>query len=84
LSGGSGESLKSDATPQGGSEAYRSFGVNMSARQAEHRAEDYRIPGVPTLAIAGKYTVDGDQAKMLTTSDQLIVMARAANRPSGK
>jgi len=64
--------------------AFRSFNVNMTAGQAEQRAEDYRIPGVPTLAIAGKYTVDGDQAKMLTTSDQLIVMARAANKPAGK
>jgi thiol:disulfide interchange protein DsbA len=65
-------------------EVYRSFGVNTSAGQAEQRAEDYRIPGVPTLAIAGKYTVDGEQAKMLTTSDQLIAMARAANKKSGK
>jgi protein dithiol oxidoreductase (disulfide-forming) len=65
-------------------EAFRSFNVNVSAGQAEQRAVDYRVPGVPTLAIAGKYTVDGDQAKMLTTSDQLIVMARAANKPSGK
>jgi thiol:disulfide interchange protein DsbA len=65
-------------------EAFRSFNVNMTAGQAEQRAEDYRIPGVPTLAIAGKYTVDGDQAKMLTTSDQLIVMARAASKKSGK
>jgi thiol:disulfide interchange protein DsbA len=61
-------------------EAFRSFNMNMSAGQAEQRAEDYRIPGVPTLAIGGKYTVDGAQAKMLTTSDQLIVMARAANK----
>jgi thiol:disulfide interchange protein DsbA len=65
-------------------EAYRSFGVNTAAGQAEQRAEDYRIPGVPTLAIAGKYIVDGDQAKMLTTSDQLIVMARAASKKSVK
>src|SRR3984957_14950668 len=64
--------------------AFRSFNVNMSAGQAEQKAEDYRIPGVPTLAIAGKYTVDGDQAKMLTTSDQLIVMARAASKKFGK
>jgi thiol:disulfide interchange protein DsbA len=65
-------------------EAYRSFGVNTSAGQAEQRAEDFRIPGVPTLAIAGKYTVDGEQAKMLTTSDQLIAMERAASKPAGK
>jgi len=38
---------------------------------------------VPTLAVAGKYTVDGDQEKMLVTSDQLIVMEQAANKKLG-
>jgi protein dithiol oxidoreductase (disulfide-forming) len=65
-------------------EAFRSFGVNNSAGQAEQRAEDFRIPGVPTLAIAGKYTVDGDHAAMLSTSDQLIAMARLDNKKPGK
>jgi thiol:disulfide interchange protein DsbA len=65
--------------------AFRSFNVNMSAGQAEQKAEDYRIPGVPALTIAGKYMVEGgEHAKMLSTSDQLIVMARAANKPAGK
>lgn len=64
--------------------AFRSFGVNTTAGQAEQKAEDFRIPGVPALAIAGKYTVGGDQAKMLTSSDQLIVMARAENKAPGK
>jgi thiol:disulfide interchange protein DsbA len=65
-------------------EAFRSFGVNTTVGQAEQKAVDYRIPGVPTLAIAGKYTVDGDQAKMLTTSDQLIAMELSASKKSGK
>src|SRR5258708_13448790 len=64
--------------------AFRSFGVNTTVGQAEQRAADFRIPGVTTLAIAGKYTVEGNQAKMLSTSDQLIVMERAANKRSGK
>jgi protein dithiol oxidoreductase (disulfide-forming) len=64
--------------------AYRSFGVNMSVGQSEQKSEEYRLPGVPTLAIAGKYTVSGDQAKMLSTSDQLIAMERAGNKKSGK
>jgi thiol:disulfide interchange protein DsbA len=66
------------------SAAFRSFGVNTNVGQAEQSAEDYRIPGVPALAIAGKYMVDGNQTKMLTSSDQLIVMARAASKPSAK
>ena len=65
-------------------EAYRSFGVVTTAGQAEQRAVNYRIPGVPTLAIGGKYVVSGNQAQMLTTSNQLIVMARAANKLSEK
>jgi thiol:disulfide interchange protein DsbA len=65
-------------------EAFHSFGVNTTVGQSEQKSVDYRIPGVPTLAIAGKYTVDGDQAKMLTTSDQLIAMECAANKKSGK
>jgi thiol:disulfide interchange protein DsbA len=65
-------------------EAFRSFNVNMSAGQADRRAEDYRIPGVPALAIAGKYTVSDDFAKMLNTSDQLIAMERAASKKAVK
>jgi thiol:disulfide interchange protein DsbA len=64
--------------------AFRSFGVNTAAGQAEQKAEDYQIPGVPTLAIAGKYTVTDVPAKMLTASDQLIVMTRNAKRAPGK
>jgi protein dithiol oxidoreductase (disulfide-forming) len=60
-------------------EAFRSFGVNTSAGQAEQKAEDYKIPGVPTLAISGKYIVSDDHSKMLSTSDQLIAMTRAAS-----
>ena len=64
--------------------AFRSFGVNTSEAQAEQKSVDYRIPGVPTLAIDGKYTVDGDQEKMLATSSQLIAMERVANQKAGK
>jgi protein dithiol oxidoreductase (disulfide-forming) len=64
--------------------AYRSFGVNTSTGQAEQNAVDYRISGVPTLAIAGKYTVSDTQDKMLTTSEQLIAMERTENEKSGK
>ena len=64
--------------------AYRSFGVNTSQAQAEQKAMEYRIPGVPTLAIAGKYTVSGDQEKMLTTSMQLIALEQPANKKTGK
>jgi len=64
--------------------AFRSFGVNTAAGQAEQKSADYQIPGVPALAIAGKYLVDGDQEKMLATSNELIVMVQAANKQLGK
>ena len=60
--------------------AYRSFGVNTNVGQAEQKSVDYRIPGVPALAIAGKYLVSDSPEKMLATSDQLIVMERAARK----
>jgi protein dithiol oxidoreductase (disulfide-forming) len=65
-------------------EAFRSFGVNTTAGQADQLSEDYRIPGVPTLAIAGKYIVSDTHEKMLSTSDQLIAMERAASKKSAK
>ena len=64
--------------------AFRSFGVNTSIGQAEQKSIDYRIPGVPTLAIAGKYTVSDSQEKMLTTSTQLIAMEQASKHLARK
>lgn len=60
--------------------AFHSFAVNMNADQSDQKAISYQIPGVPTLAIAAKYTVGGEHAKMLSTSDELIAMVRAANK----
>jgi len=65
-------------------EAYRSFSVNTSVGRAEDTAMNYRIDGVPTLAIAGRYTVTNEQAKMLTTSTELIAKARALDQKAGK
>jgi protein dithiol oxidoreductase (disulfide-forming) len=64
--------------------AFRSFGVITSTGQAEQKGIDYGIPGVPTLAIAGKYTVSDTQEKMLTTSDQLLARERVASKKLGK
>lgn len=65
--------------------AFRSFGVATSTGQAEQKAVDYRIPGVPALTIGGKYLVEGgEHSRMLSTSDQLIAMERGATRKSAK
>jgi thiol:disulfide interchange protein DsbA len=60
--------------------AFRSFGVIAATGEAEQKSEDYRLPGVPTLAIAGKYTVTGEHSAMLNTTDQLLAMERAARK----
>jgi thiol:disulfide interchange protein DsbA len=65
-------------------EAYRSFGVNTSVGRSEDAAENYRVAGIPTLAIGGRYTVTDDQPKMLTTSTELIAKARALDKKAGK
>jgi protein dithiol oxidoreductase (disulfide-forming) len=61
-------------------EAYRSFGVNTSVGQAEEAAVGYRVAGIPTIAVAGKYTVTGDHKTILTVSDELIAKARAEEK----
>lgn len=58
--------------------AYRSFGVNTSVGQAQQTVMDYRVDGVPTLAIGGRYEVSGDHNKMLPIADELIAKSRLA------
>jgi thiol:disulfide interchange protein DsbA len=65
-------------------EAYRSFGVNTSVGRSQDIAVNYRVSGIPTLAIGGRYTVTGDQPKMLTTTTELIAKARALDKMAGK
>jgi thiol:disulfide interchange protein DsbA len=60
--------------------AYRSFGVNTSVGQAQQNVIDYRVDGVPTLAIGGRYKVSEDHNKMLAVADELIAKARAEKK----
>jgi protein dithiol oxidoreductase (disulfide-forming) len=64
--------------------AYRSFGVNTSLAQAEQTVIDYRVGGVPTLAVGGRYEVSDDHAKMLAVVDELIAKARAEDKKPRK
>ena len=58
--------------------AFDSFGVNTRLNQAEQMVEDYKIEGVPTLAVEGKYIVMGDSfEQMLTNTDAVIAKVRA-------
>jgi thiol:disulfide interchange protein DsbA len=60
--------------------AYNSFGVITKAKAANKIGEAYRIDGVPTVAIQGKYetspSIAGTKAKALSTMDYLVARAR--------
>jgi thiol:disulfide interchange protein DsbA len=61
-------------------DAYKSFGLQARVRHAEQLAKDYKITGVPTVAIGGKYTTSASQAgsheATLQTTDRLIERVR--------
>jgi thiol:disulfide interchange protein DsbA len=62
--------------------AFHSFGVNTSLDQSERTVVGYRIDGVPTLAVGGRYTVVSrvDQKQMLPVADELIAKVRAEDK----
>ena len=64
--------------------AFNSFGVGTSVGQAEQATMSYRVSGVPTMAIGGRYTVTDDHTKMLATADELIARMRAENKKPKK
>lgn len=55
---------------------FGSFGVVSSTRQARAQGQAYRISGVPTLVVAGRYRVEVDKAgsleRMLDVVDFLV------------
>lgn len=61
-------------------DAYKSFGVATKIRQSKQLAEAYKIDGVPTLGIAGRWFTSGSLAgsheNSLAVADQLIARAR--------
>ena len=64
------------------SRVFGSFGVVSSTRQARAQGQAYRISGVPTLVVAGKYRIEVDKAgsleRMLEVVDFLVEQERAA------
>ncbi len=63
-------------------EVSNSFSVRSRSQQAMGRTRAYRITGVPTMVVAGKYRVDGRMAgsngKMLEIVDFLVEKERSA------
>jgi protein dithiol oxidoreductase (disulfide-forming) len=64
--------------------AFNGFGVGTSVGQAEQTTANYRVSGIPTIAIGGRYTVTDDHKKMLATSDELIAKIRAEHKKPKK
>ena len=57
--------------------AFESFGVNNKVNQAEEMVEAYKVEGVPTLTVDGKFLVLGDSfQQILTNADGVIAMDR--------
>lgn len=56
--------------------AYNSFSVRSRVQQAKAKAQAYRVTGVPSMIVNGKYRVDGRMAgsntKMLEVVDYLV------------
>lgn len=75
-----------DVDPDKFGQVVTSFGVQSAVRRAADMTVAYRIEGVPTLAVQGRYTVSGEQSHvrdeeraftiMLRTADYLIGLAR--------
>jgi thiol:disulfide interchange protein DsbA len=63
-------------------EAMKSFSVATKVRQARQLAEGFRIEGVPTLGIQGRYmtspSIAGSQERALAVADALIAQSRKA------
>ncbi len=62
------------------SAAFKSFGVNTKANRAKQLSDAYKIDGVPTLGINGRYNTSGSLAgsneRVLVVADFLIQRAR--------
>lgn len=60
--------------------AYKSFTVITKAKAANQKGSAFRIDGVPTVAIQGKYltspSIAGSKAKAIETMDFLVAKAR--------
>jgi len=58
--------------------AFDSFGVNTRLNQAEQMVENYKIDGVPSLAVGGKYVVLGNTfEQILANLDAVVAKVRA-------
>lgn len=51
---------------------YNSFSVSNSVRRATQLQDEFRVEGVPSLGVAGKYYTDGTMARNLANALQVV------------
>jgi len=65
-------------------EAFHSFGVDNMVRKSNKKLKGYKVTGVPTIAVNGKYTISGRSAgsyeNMLKIMDHLIEKEKSAKK----
>ena len=65
--------------------AFESFGVSTKLTQAEQMVDNYKIDGVPSLAVDGKYVVIGKTfEQLLANTDALIAKVRTEHATARK
>ncbi len=64
-------------------EQYKSFSVQSKARQAKQLSEAYKIEGVPTMGVQGRYVTSGSLAgsneRALAVTDSLVQSLRKSS-----
>jgi thiol:disulfide interchange protein DsbA len=67
-------------------EVYKSFGVASKLKRAVQLQNDYKVEGVPSLGVAGRYYIDGTLAgsmdRALKVAESLIAQSRTATTPA--
>ncbi|WP_416547399.1 thiol:disulfide interchange protein DsbA/DsbL [Limnohabitans sp. DCL3] len=63
-------------------EVYKSFGVASKLKRAVQLQNDFKVEGVPSLGVAGRYYIDGTLAgsmeRALKVAESLIAQSRSA------
>jgi thiol:disulfide interchange protein DsbA len=67
-------------------EVYKSFGVASKLKRAVQLQNDFKVEGVPSLGVAGRYYIDGTLAgsmdRALKVAESLIAQTRTAAPPA--
>jgi len=67
-------------------EVYKSFGVASKLKRAVQLQNDFKVEGVPSLGVAGRYYIDGSLAgsmdRALKVAESLIAQTRTSSAPT--